>query len=75
MYDMSARQFNTLQRKLRITHICWLVRQEDYAKTTEWSSMKLGWRMGLGPEQRGLLGLGGSMNTILVIHLQKYRSY
>ena len=28
-----------------------LVCQQDYTKTTEWISTKLGWRMGLGPEQ------------------------
>ena len=31
--------------------VCLLDCQQDYTKTTEWISMKLGWKMGRGPEQ------------------------
>ena len=30
--------------------VCWLVCQQDYTKTTENISRKLGWRTGLDPE-------------------------
>ena len=30
--------------------ISWLVCQQEYAKTTEWVSMKSEWRMGLSPQ-------------------------
>ena len=30
--------------------VCLLVCQQDYTKTTDQISMKLGWMMGLGPE-------------------------
>lgn len=30
--------------------VCWLVCKQDYIKTVEWVSAKLGWRMGLTPE-------------------------
>ena len=29
--------------------VCLLVCQQDYTQATKWISMKLGWRMGLGP--------------------------
>ena len=31
--------------------VCWLVCNHNYTKTTQRISTKLGWRMGLGPEQ------------------------
>ena len=34
--------------------VCWVVCQQDFTKTTERISKKLGWRMGLGPEQAPL---------------------
>lgn len=34
--------------------VCWLVCQEDYTKTTEGISTKLGWKMGVSQEQTPL---------------------
>ena len=49
--------FQLHQRRYVFTCVSWLVCQHDSTKTTEWISDKLGWTMGLGPEQIPIKGL------------------